>query len=206
MAYMYKTTNVMNGKYYIGVSSRDDERETYLGSGKFLKLAIQKYGRDNFEKEILEEFDSPKEAFTREAEIVNEEFVKDPETYNCVIGGGGTGPKELNGAYGKRWNHSDQSKQLMSERTSGENNSQFGKTYSDEEKKRISDNMKEYYSKNPHHSIGTVPSAETRNKLKEASKKHFANRPKKKCPHCEKELIDLHYGRYHGDRCKMKKD
>jgi group I intron endonuclease len=206
MAYLYKTTNIKNGKYYIGVSSREDERETYLGSGKFLKLAIKKYGKNSFRKEILEEFSSLEEAFTKEAEIVNEDFVNDPETYNCVIGGGGSGPKEFNGVYGKRWKHSDQSKQLMSKLATGENNPRFGKSYSDEEKEQISNRMKEYYSKNPHHASGNIPSEETKNKLKEASKKHYSNRPRKTCPHCNKEFIDMHYGRYHGDRCKMKKE
>lgn len=49
---VYKTTNLINGKIYIGKDSYNSEY--YLGSGKYLKLAINKYGKENFKKEIIE--------------------------------------------------------------------------------------------------------------------------------------------------------
>lgn len=49
---IYKTTNLVNGKIYIGQDSNDNPK--YLGSGKILTLAIKKYGNNNFKKEILE--------------------------------------------------------------------------------------------------------------------------------------------------------
>jgi group I intron endonuclease len=49
---IYKTTNLINGKIYIGQSIYN--KDTYLGSGKKLKEAIKKYGKNNFKKEILE--------------------------------------------------------------------------------------------------------------------------------------------------------
>lgn len=49
---VYKTTNLLNGKFYVGKDSKNDE--SYIGSGKILKQAIKKYGRENFKKEILE--------------------------------------------------------------------------------------------------------------------------------------------------------
>lgn len=55
MGYIYKTTNLINGKIYIGKSSRNDD--SYLGSGVILQDAIQKHGLENFKKEILEECD-----------------------------------------------------------------------------------------------------------------------------------------------------
>lgn len=51
--YIYKTRNIINNKIYIGQSSRSEDC-SYLGSGLLLNLAIQKYGGENFEKEILE--------------------------------------------------------------------------------------------------------------------------------------------------------
>lgn len=48
---IYKTTNLLNGKIYIGQSIYDNLK--YLGSGKLIKLAIRKSGKENFEKEIL---------------------------------------------------------------------------------------------------------------------------------------------------------
>ena len=49
---IYKTTNKVNGKFYIGKDAKN--KRTYLGSGVVLKQAITKYGKENFEKEILE--------------------------------------------------------------------------------------------------------------------------------------------------------
>jgi len=49
---IYKTTNLINRKIYIGKDKHNDPR--YLGSGKSLHYAIKKYGRENFQKEILE--------------------------------------------------------------------------------------------------------------------------------------------------------
>jgi group I intron endonuclease len=49
---VYKTTNLLNNKSYIGKDSNNNPN--YLGSGKALVNAIKKYGKDNFKKEILE--------------------------------------------------------------------------------------------------------------------------------------------------------
>jgi group I intron endonuclease len=51
--FIYKTTNLINGIIYIGKYC--GVRETYIGSGKFLKNAIKKYGKENFFREILED-------------------------------------------------------------------------------------------------------------------------------------------------------
>ena len=53
---VYKTTNLINGKIYIGKDKHNNPN--YLGSGKRLNQAIKKYGRDKFIKEIIEYCDS----------------------------------------------------------------------------------------------------------------------------------------------------
>jgi len=53
--YIYKITNNLNGKSYIGLKSKTvEESEDYYGSGKLINQAIDKYGKENFTKEILE--------------------------------------------------------------------------------------------------------------------------------------------------------
>jgi len=84
---IYKTTNKLNGRYYIGVTN--GRNKSYKGSGTALKTAIKKYGGNNFITETLEVFDNEEDMFNREAEIVNEDFVANPLTYNMKLGGRG---------------------------------------------------------------------------------------------------------------------
>lgn len=61
---IYKTTNLVNGKIYIGKDKHNNPK--YLGSGKRLDNSINKYGKENFEKVILEYCDSEKHMVERE--------------------------------------------------------------------------------------------------------------------------------------------
>lgn len=70
--YVYKTTNNINGKYYIGKHSTFDLNDGYLGSGKILRLAIKKYGKQNFSREILRIFDTESEAQQYEKLLITE--------------------------------------------------------------------------------------------------------------------------------------
>ena len=89
--FIYRTTNLINGKFYIGkhVTKRIDDG--YLGSGVALKAAIKKYGRENFKREILLECCSPEELNEQEKSIVTKDFVASPSTYNLTVGGSGGG-------------------------------------------------------------------------------------------------------------------
>ena len=87
---VYKTTNLVNGKIYIGIHATKKLDDNYLGSGSLIKAAINKYGAENFVREYIKICETPEEMFNLEAEIVNEDFVKRSDTYNMKTGGTGS--------------------------------------------------------------------------------------------------------------------
>lgn len=87
---VYKTTNLINGKIYVGLHITEDLNDDYLGSGTQIRAAIKKYGKENFKREYIKVCKSPDEMYALEAEIVNEDFVKRPDTYNMKTGGTGS--------------------------------------------------------------------------------------------------------------------
>lgn len=88
-SYVYKITNKMTGKYYIGVHTTKNIDDGYFGSSKLLNKDLKHFGLINFNKEILKEFDDPRDAYNYEKEIVNSEFIKRCEVYNEHVGGSG---------------------------------------------------------------------------------------------------------------------
>ena len=93
MHYFYKTINLVNGKFYYGVTNGNDP--WYYGSGKALKDAIKKHGIKNFHRCILKTFNTAEEAYQEEATVVTEKLVEDRQCYNMKVGGwGGVGQKK----------------------------------------------------------------------------------------------------------------
>jgi hypothetical protein len=87
--YIYKTTNLINGKFYVGMHSTDNLNDGYLGSGIRLRRSIRRNGIENFNIQFLEFFDNRIDLSNREKELVNEELLKDPMCMNLVFGGSG---------------------------------------------------------------------------------------------------------------------
>lgn len=86
---VYKTTNLVNGNFYIGKHNvNPTNNKPYYGSGKLLKQALKKYGKKNFVVEILKEFSSEEEAYAYERILVSE-ILEDLNSYNLVDGGSG---------------------------------------------------------------------------------------------------------------------
>jgi group I intron endonuclease len=136
--YVYITTNLINGKQYIGDRSCDclPEDDNYLGSGRPLfKDAKKKYGAENFKKEVLEIFETREEAHKAE-----EKYIKLFKThvseggYNLNKKGGKSSINEETrkkiSRTSKNRKHSEQTKQKIK-------NSHLGKKFSEEHKQKL---------------------------------------------------------------------
>ena len=153
--YIYETTNLVNGKKYIGQRKFGDTR-LYLGSGIALKRAIKKYGPENFVKQIMCECGSKEELDLMEIHYIAEaNAVKSDLYYNIAIGGNAPmagrkhSDKTRYAMCGKH--HSTETKQKIREKRAQQimrscseetkrkiSESQIGRIFSDEHKKNIS--------------------------------------------------------------------
>ena len=163
--YIYKTTNVINGKYYIGMHSTDNLNDGYMGSGKRLWNSIKYHGKENHVCEILEYCKDRKELIKREGEIVNEQLLNEDLCMNLRTGGtGGVRDEEhmmkavkaaAKSTNQKRWvdnrdenikKQSDKFKKYWEEgkfiKVGKEINDFTGKKHSKETKKKISESLK----------------------------------------------------------------
>lgn len=92
MYYIYRITNTINGKTYIGQRkwNEDISKDKYMGSGKILKLSQKKYGIDKFKKEIIEyNIETHQEADKKEIYYIRLEKEDGKSEYNITSGGEG---------------------------------------------------------------------------------------------------------------------
>ena len=87
--YIYKTTNDISGRYYIGMHSTNDLDDGYLGSGTLLRRSINKHGKENHSIEILEYCTSREELAARERDLVSLQEIAKKECMNLKVGGDG---------------------------------------------------------------------------------------------------------------------
>ena len=87
--FIYKITNIINNKFYVGMHSTNNINDSYFGSGRYLHRSIKKYGKQNFKREILEFLDTREKLIKREEIIITSKLLNDPLCMNLNPGGKG---------------------------------------------------------------------------------------------------------------------
>ena len=197
---IYKVTNVINDKIYIGKHQTLNPNDNYYGSGVALKNSIKIHGKENFKKEVLFVFESEQEMNLKEKELITEEFVARTDTYNMGVGGEG-------GAHFKGKKHSAETIAQITKTLNSEENKQkfidagrkagslskgrkLSKTarcnmsvaakkranrgMSEDTKKKISESLKKFNLENPERIKNINMSKRIRKPLSEETKKKLA--------------------------------
>lgn len=167
--FIYKTTNLLSGRYYIGMHSTNNLEDGYLGSGYLISRAIKKHGKENFVREILEFCNSREELKSREKEIVDLREIAKEECMNLQVGGGGgfiseehriKCTKASNKAFKEKYENDPEFRKHMLEL------SRKGL-----EKAKESDKTVIKGGKNPYHKwLGSTHTIETKDKMSKAKK------------------------------------
>lgn len=190
--YTYKITNKLNGHYYLGrrKSATRPEKDRYFGSGLGLKAAIKKYGKENFEKTILEEFKTFEELLEAEKSLITIDVVKDIKCYNQSLGGPGgvmatpETKEKMKQSLREAWARNPERRKILSQRDkeTGLNKWWVGKKRSEEDRAAKSKAAKKSVETGKHPS-----------KLMAI------------CPHCNYTTGIGNAKRWHFDNCKMVK-
>lgn len=130
---VYKTTNIITNKIYVGKDMRDDPN--YIGSGFLLKKSIAKYGKDNFVKEVLQRCSDVDVLNEAEKFWIRELNSICPNGYNIAFGGTG-GDVFTNHPNKERY------RQNLSVACSGALNGMYGRHHTEQTKIKISEHHK----------------------------------------------------------------
>lgn len=133
---VYKTINKINGKFYIGMHRTNNPYDSYMGSGSRLKSAIKKYGKHNFEKEVLFIFDNEYEMLEKEKQLINE-IIFNENSYNILNGNIGMHSGE---AIKNKWNDSEYRKMMTDNMTNKWNDDNFRNMMSRRSTERLKKN------------------------------------------------------------------
>ena len=188
--YIYKTTNTLNGKIYIGLSTRKVEDSTdYYGSGTLFYRSLKKYGKENFTKEILvRDIEDKKQLAQLEIDHIKEYNSTDKNIgYNLTLGGEGTlGIKHTPETIEKIRSYSlNQPDEVIKKRALANT----GKIRSEETKAQTSETMKGRVYDEERCAAMRGPRGKI--KLKSST-----------CPHCNLTGRSGNMTRYHFDNCK----
>jgi len=160
MFIIYKTTNLINGKIYVGKHTMD--RDDYLGSGNLLKRAVKKYGSENFVRETLENCGDNLELLNEREKYWIEKLNSTNLEIGYNIANGSVGgdlisnnPNRDDIIFRMRETLIEYYRNLSEEdklklKKFGEDNPNFGNLWNEEQRKNLSEIKKEYYKDNDH--------------------------------------------------------
>ena len=192
--FVYKITNKINNKSYIGKHSTNNLEDGYLGSGILILKAVKKYGASNFVKEFLQFFDSLEEAYKNEEKIIKDfDAVNSNMFYNITAGGFGN--KGYIPIFTEEWK-SKISKALI------------GRPLSEEHKRNVSIGCTGRSTWNKG-AIGLQKSKFKGMKLEgerlKQVQKAFVDVGKHKiqCPYCLRDVLFITSQRWHFENCKL---
>jgi group I intron endonuclease len=127
IGYIYKTTNLINGKIYIGQHLREEFDKKYYGSGKLIQFALKKYGKNNFNVEIIEWLDSIEKLNDAEVKFISAyNSINKKIGYNIALGGNNKSVKGTKWSNSARINH-EKSREQANEKLRGKKRSEESK-------------------------------------------------------------------------------
>lgn len=167
----YITINLINGNFYIGIRKLRKRKDPYLGSGKALLRAVNKYGKANFKRKTLKKFNTYEAAFAWEKQIVNTQLIARKDCYNIVIGGGAS----------NKWSEETKLKHRLA--------GTYRKT--DELKQKMSDSAKKRFETEPGTFTGKTHTKENREKASKLRKGQPSKNKGKKLNLSEERILKL---------------
>lgn len=181
MYHIYLTVNKINGKTYVGQHYSEHWNDAYLGSGVLITKAIKKYGRENFEKFLLQYCSSKEDANKAETFWIAEYRKRGLAQYNVADGGGGGRKGQVPWCKGKKL--SEEHRKKLSEAHKGKK-----LHFTEEHKRKIGVANK-----------GKVRSEEYRQQVRERQLKRFRDHEARKA--CASRGMK---GRHHSEETKRK--
>lgn len=211
IASIYKITNNLNGKVYIGFDISTPKRfqqhlnDSKRGVNSPLCEDIRIYGWNNFNKEVIYQSKDSNHCLKVMENYFISEYNSCVDGYNRTLGG--------NGSLGSSRPKSDEWKKKHSQRMK-ENNPRKGYKFSPEEKTKHSKTMKQFYEKHPEKILNDEKNPMYGKKHTERWKKEHSKKMKKNqnsvksmvvkrpCMKCGFVTTLGNLARYHNDKCR----
>lgn len=212
MGSIYKITNTVNGKAYIGQTIHNAEkrriRHHLNGYGnELVKNAVEKYGKDAFTHEILHDSIIPEFLDDLEIEEIAKHNCVRPNGYNLTTGGsGGTPSEETRQRHLEAIRHPEVRQRHLEAMRHPEvrqklSEASTGKRHTDETRRKMSESRKG--AQNPMY--GKPRSDDTKRKISEAKKgKTLTSEHRRKLSEARKGEKHPMYGKKHSEEAKRK--